>query len=201
MLIAYVMMTLVDIVSSKRKAEILRLLFGVEAREVHLRELARQSHLAVRTIQQELARLEKVGLVNARRDGNRVYYRANRNNPAYTDIRNLVLKTAGLANVFRRALRQPDVQVAFVFGSVAAETAGPESDIDLMVIGGIGLRRVAGVLSGMAAKLGREINPHVLTAQEFGKRKRTGDHFISSVLATPRLFIVGTEHELAELAK
>ena len=53
----------------------------------------------------------------------------------------------------------------------------------------------------MAAKLGREINPHVLTAEEFGKRKQTGDHFISSVLATPRLFIVGSEHELAELAK
>ena len=201
MLIAYVMMTLIDIVSSKRKAEILRLLFGVESGELHLREIVRRSRLALGTVQQELARLVKIGLVNSRRDGNRVYYRANRNSPVYADIRNLVLKTTGLANVLRCALQQPDVQVVFVFGSVASETAGPGSDIDLMVIGDIGLRRVAILLSGMAAKLGREINPHVLTAEEFGKRKQTGDHFISSVLATPRLFIVGSEHELAELAK
>jgi len=198
---AYVMMTLIDIVSSKRKAEILRLLFGVEDGESHLREIARRSRLALGTVQQELARLVKSGLVNCRRDGNRVCYRANRNSPVYPDIRNLVLKTTGLANVLRRALQQPDVQVVFVFGSVASETAGPESDIDLMVIGDIGLRRVAILLSGMAAKLGREINPHVLTAEEFGKRKRTGDHFVASVLATPRLFIAGSEHELAELAK
>jgi DNA-binding transcriptional ArsR family regulator len=195
------MMTLIDIVSSKRKAEILRLLFGVESGELHLREIVRRSRLALGTVQQELARLVKIGLVNSRRDGNRVYYRANRNSPVYADIRNLVLKTTGLANVLRCALQQPDVQVVFVFGSVASETAGPGSDIDLMVIGDIGLRRVAILLSGMAAKLGREINPHVLTAEEFGKRKQTGDHFISSVLATPRLFIVGSEHELAELAK
>jgi predicted nucleotidyltransferase len=119
----------------------------------------------------------------------------------YPDIRNLVLKTTGLTNVLRRALQHPDVQAAFVFGSVASETAGPESDIDLMVVGDIGLRRVANLLSGMAARLGREINPHVLTAEEFARRKRTADHFISSVLATPRLFVVGSEHELAELAK
>jgi len=195
------MMMLIDIVSSKRKAEIFRLLFGVAPRDFHLRELARQSHLAVRTVQQELARLVKVGLVIARRDGNRVYYKANRNNPAYPDIRNLVLKTTGLANVLGDALQHPDVRLAFVFGSWASETAGPGSDIDLMIIGDIGLRRVAILLSGIAAKLGREINPHVLTAEEFGRRKRTGDHFISSVLASPRLFIIGSEHELAELAK
>jgi uncharacterized protein len=201
MLIAYVMMTLIDIVSSKRKAEILRLLFGVEDGELHLREIARRSRLALGTVQQELARLVKIGLVNSRRDGNRVCYRANRNSPVYPDIRNLVLKTTGLANVLRRALQQADVQVVFVFGSVASETAGPESDIDLMVIGDIGLRRVAILLSGLAAILGREINPHVLTAEEFRKRKRTGDHFIASVLAAPSLFIVGSEYELAELAK
>jgi DNA-binding transcriptional ArsR family regulator len=195
------MMTLIDIVSSKRKAEILRLLFGVEDCELHLREIARRSRLALGTVQQELARLMKIGLIHSRKDGNRVYYQANRNSPVYPDLRNLVLKTTGMANVLRGALQQPDVRVVFVFGSVASDTAGPESDIDLMVIGDIGLRRVAILLSGIAAKLGREINPHVLTTEEFGKRKRAGDHFISSVLATPRLFIVGSEHELGELAQ
>src|SRR5713226_6368883 len=105
MLKAYDMMTLQDIVSSKRKAEILRLLFGVGARQFHLRELARQSHLAVRTVQQELARMVKIGLVTLRRDGNRVYYHANRKNPVYAELHNIVLKTTGLNNILLGALQ------------------------------------------------------------------------------------------------
>ena len=112
-------------------------------------------------------------------------------------------RTSGCCNAWRRtlALQHPDVRVAFIFGSWAPQTARPASDIDLMVIGDIGLRGLSHLLAGLAAKIGREINPHVLSAGEFAKRKRTGDHFVSSVLATPRLFVIGSEHELAELAQ
>ncbi len=68
-----------------------------------------------------------------------------------------------------------------------------------MVVGSLGLRRVAHLLAGTAAQLGREINPHVLTVAEFVKRRRGNDHFITSVLASPRLFVVGSEHDLAGL--
>ena len=145
--------------------------------------------------------MAKAGLVTARRDGNRLYYQANKENPVYGDLRNIVLKTAGLANVLQGALRTPGVELAFVFGSIASETARPESDVDLLVIGTVGLRRVAQLLSGLAEKLGREINPHVMTKDEFKRRKDTADHFISSVLASPRLFVIGSEHELAGLGK
>jgi uncharacterized protein len=201
MLKAYSMLTLLDIVSSKSKAEVLRLLFGVDPREFHLRELARQSKLALRTVQLEMARMVKAGLVTSRRDGNRLYYQANRNSPVYPDLRNLVLKTTGLANVLGTALRQPGVELAFVFGSLAREDARPESDVDLMVIGAIGLRAVTSLLSGVSETLGREINPHVLTREVFAQRQRANDHFISSVLAAPRLFIIGSENELTELGK
>jgi len=177
------------------------LLFGVEAREIHLRDLARQSGLALRTVQQELARMGTAGLVTSRRDGNRVYYQANRNSPVYADLRNIVLKTAGLADVLRSALQGADVELAFVFGSIAAESARSESDIDLMVIGPLGLRRLAKALHGVALRIGREINPHVFTREEFASRKRSGDHLVSSLLASPRLFIVGTDDELAKLGQ
>jgi DNA-binding transcriptional ArsR family regulator len=195
------MMTLIDIVSSKRKAEILRLLFGLEPREFHLRDLARQSRLALRTVQQELLRLSKAGLVNSRRDGNRTYYQANRNNPLYADLRSIVLKTAGLASVLHKALQGADIELAFVFGSLAAGNAGPESDLDLMLVGSLGLRQLSPRISRVALNIGREINPHVMTREEFVRRRRSGDHFVTSLLASPRLFIIGTDHELAELGR
>jgi predicted nucleotidyltransferase/DNA-binding HxlR family transcriptional regulator len=196
-----VLTNLVDIVSSRVKAELLRLLFGLRQPELHLRELVRQSGLSLGTVQQELRRLTRIGLVTARRDGNRVYYQADQEHPLYADLRNVVLKTNGLVNVLRQALQVKDVQLAFVFGSIARGEARPESDVDLMVITPLGLRGVARLLSGVGEKLGRQINPHVLAREEFSRRKGSGDHFVSSVLASPKLFAIGSEHELAAMGQ
>jgi hypothetical protein len=70
------------------------------------------------------------------------------------------------------------------------------SDIDLMVVGTISLRQLGKLLSGLGAELGREVNPHILTAEEFARRKKAGDHFPTAVLAEPKLFVIGNEHEL-----
>src|SRR5262245_25551522 len=107
------MSLLIELVSSRVKAEIFRLLFGTRGRELHVREIERQSGLADATVRQELKRLSRLGVVEARQDGNRTYYRANTSHPVYADIRNLVLKTSGLVDVLREPLTDPDVRVAF----------------------------------------------------------------------------------------
>ena len=195
------MTNLVDIVSSRVKAELLRLLFGLSQSELHLRELVRQSGLSLGTVQQELRRLTRVGLVSARKDGNRVYYRANPDHPVHRDLCALVLKTDGLAGVLQSALETPEVSLAFVFGSVARGDTGAGSDVDLMVVGEVGLRKLTSLLSGIAGRVGREINPHVMTPEEFAKRKVDRDHFVTSVLGTPKLFVKGTEHELEKMGQ
>jgi len=195
------MVNLVDIVSSRVKAAILRLLFGSRPTEVHLRELVRRSGLSIGTVQQELRRLTRIGLVVAWKDGNRVYYRANPGHPLHAELRSLVLKTDGLAGVLEGALEDKHILSAFVFGSVARGEAGAESDVDLMVIGAIGLRRVAQLLSGVAEKVGREINPHILTPDEFKLRRRRRDRFLSSVLASPKLFVKGNENDLEAVVR
>jgi uncharacterized protein len=190
------MTKLVDIVSSRVKAELLRLLFGLGRTELHLRELVRRSGLSIGTVQQELRRLTRVGLVVARKDGNRVCYSANAGHPAYPDLRALVLKTDGLVGALQPALDTRDINVAFIFGSIARGEADADSDVDLMVIGSLGLRRLSSLLSGMAQRIGREINPHVLSPAEFRERLSLRDHFLTTVLESPRLFVKGAEHEL-----
>jgi DNA-binding transcriptional ArsR family regulator len=195
------MVNLVDVVSSRVKAAILRLLFGSRPTELHLRELVRQSGLSIGTVQQELRRLTRIGLVDVRKDGNRVYYRSNPGHPLHADLRSLVLKTDGLAGVLEGALEAKQILSAFVFGSVARGEAGAESDVDLMVIGSIGLRRLSQLLSGVADRVGRVINPHILTPEEFKLRKRRRDHFLSSVLASPKLFVKGSENDLEAMVR
>jgi len=193
------MSLLPDILSSRGRAEIFRLLFGVTSQEVHLRELQRRSGLALRTIQQEVEKLLGMELLVARRDGNRVYYSANTAHPLFQDIRSMVLKTSGLVEVLREALPGEGVDAVFVFGSVARGEEGAEGDVDLMIIADAGLSDVSKWLSGVPEKLGREVNPHVMSSDELRRRRDSGDQFVSRVLDSPKLFVVGDEDELARL--
>jgi predicted nucleotidyltransferase len=193
------MSLLPDILSSRARAEIFRLLFGASAQELHLRELERRSGLALGTVQQEVRKLEAMELLVARRDGNRVYYGANTAHPLYGDIRNLVLKTSGVVEVLREALAGKGIGAAFVFGSVARGEEGATSDVDLMVVADVGLREVSSWLSGVSERLGREVNPHVMDAGELRRRRESGDHFILRVLESQKLFVVGDEDELTRV--
>jgi predicted nucleotidyltransferase len=135
-----------------------------------------------------------------RSDGNRKYFAAKKDHPLYPEIRGLVLKTSGLADVLRHALEKDRrIQFAFVFGSLAQAREQAHSDVDLLLVGDLGLRDVTKLLRGVADKVGREINPKVFTPIEFRRRRRTSDHFLNRVLSQPRIFIVGNENELGRL--
>lgn len=190
---------LAQLICSRARAEIFRVLFGIKPGELHLRAIHRQTGFAVGTVRQDIGKLVKLGLLTSRQDGNRVYYAANGRHPLYAEIRLLVLKTVGLADVLAEALKADDIRCAFVFGSLASGTEGAESDVDLMVIGDIGLRKVSGLLATVGNRLGREINPHVMNPAEFGRRVRVKDHFVTSILSAPRVFVKGSERDLEGL--
>ncbi len=194
-------MRLEELFLSKARAEIFRQLFGLKERELHLRALERGSGLSAPTIRQELLKLRKLDLLKVRKDSNRHYYRANAEHPLYREIKNLVLKTSGLVEILKKALDRKEVKIAFVFGSMATNGDKAGSDIDLLVIGDVSLRKIVGWLSGVPEQAGREINPHAMTIEEFRKRRKEAEHFLTGVIESPKLFIIGNEDELAGLGK
>jgi predicted nucleotidyltransferase len=160
-------------------------------REFHLRELVRRTGLAPRTIQQEVEKLVRADLLTERRDGNRRYLRANERHPLFRPVREIVLKTDGLADVLRDALGGEGVELALVFGSIAAEAPRAGSDVDLLIVGSIGLRETVRRLRPAQDALGREIVPVVWTHMEFDRRRRGGDAFLGRVLAGPTIPVLG----------
>ncbi len=192
---------LAELLSSRARAEIFRLLFSGTEEELHVREIERRSGLNDSTLRQELRKLVRLDLVQSRRDSNRVYYRAKTETPLYPEIRNLVLKTSGLSDVLKSALTDKRIRGAFVFGSIARGEEKAGSDVDLMVIGQLGLRDLSRLLSGIEEKIGREVNPHVLHEEEFRKRIRAKEHFVSSVIEAPKLFIIGSQRELEAMGR
>jgi len=192
---------LAELLSSRARAEIFWLLFSGTGEELHVREIERRSGLNDSTLRQELRKLVRLDLVQSRRDSNRVYYRAKTESPLYPEIRNLVLKTSGLSDVLKSALRDKRIRVAFVFGSIAHGEEKAGSDVDLMVIGQLGLRDLSRLLSGIEEKIGREVNSHVLHEAEFRKRVRAKEHFVSSVMDSSKIFIIGSQHELEAMGR
>lgn len=181
------------------RAEVFRLLFADTGRELHGRDLARQSGLNAKTVQDELGKLSQADLVTSRRDGNRRYFRANASHPLFVDLQQIVLKTAGLRAVLADALAQIEgIEVAFVFGSLADGAGKAASDVDLLVIGDASLRKLAGPLRAAGQVLGREINPVTMTAAEF-RQGRTKNPFLVDVLGKPMLFVKGDANVLARV--
>lgn len=182
------------------RAELLRLLFCGQGVRLHVRELARQSGLTLGTVQDELKKLTAGGLLLSERDGNRRYYSANADHPVFPDLRSLVLKTTGLRDVLAASLAEVDgIELAFIFGSFAADSAGSGSDVDLMVLGTVSLRTLAPRLRRASAELHREINPHALTPAEWTRRLKADDAFIRRVAREPKLWLKGGAHELGSL--
>lgn len=194
-------MSVIYILFSKARAEVIRLLFTDPARELHVRDLTRHSGLALRTLQTELKKLEQADLLISRRDGNRLYFRANANHPVFQELQGLALKTVGLSEQIKSALDSLEgIELAFVFGSIAEGGENAHSDVDLFIIGKIGLRQLVPRLRPLSEEIGREFNPYVISRDKFAKKVKSGDSFILNVLDSPKLWIQGEADEFGAMA-
>jgi predicted nucleotidyltransferase len=183
-----------------RSAVLSALLLHPEA-SLHVRELARLTGAAPGSLHRELRALAELGLLLRQEIGRQVHYRANRDSPIFEDLAGLLRKTTGLVDVLREALAPLDrkVTLAFVYGSMAAGTERPGSDVDLMVLGSAGFGELARALAAAQQTVRRDVNPTVMTPADYAKKHAEGDGFARSVARGARLWVKGGEVDFAEL--
>ena len=155
--------------------------------------------MSIGTLLRELKTLLALGLVKRREVGRQVFFSADPASPVFGELASLLRKTVGLGDRLRDALAPlaDRVRVAFVYGSMAAGTAAPHSDVDVMVIGDVSFSDVTRALHAEPSVLGREINPTVMTAAEFKSKRRARDGFVQSIAKGPKIWLVGGEDEFA----
>ena len=189
------------------------LLFGAYRRRVlgllrlhpeeafHVREIARQTETNAGTLHKELARLAQAGLLNRERVGNQLRYSANRQCPIFEELASILRKTSGLADVLLDAIAPlgKRVKVALIFGSVARGEERAGSDVDVLLVGDIGFAAAVKALHAAQEKIGREINPVVMSSEEYRRKISGGDGFLRDVIAKEKLFLMGDEDELGKL--
>ena len=114
----------------------LGLLFGQPDRSFQSAELFRLAGSGTGAAHRVLTRLATTGLVTVTQSSNQKHYRANRSSPIFEELHGLIVKTVGVVEPLRQALKEQagDVLAAFVFGSVGKGKDKTGSDIDLLVI-------------------------------------------------------------------
>lgn len=192
--------SLADALFTRTQQRVLGLLFGQPDRSFYASQIIALTGTGSGAAQRELARLEQSGLVKTWRVGAQQHYQASSDSPLFSDICSIVQKTVGLTEPLRLALDPlaRKIELAFVYGSVAKHTDTSGSDIDLMVISDeLSYPDVFTVLEPLIPTLGRTIQPTVYSREELRKRIRQKNAFITRVLAQPKLWILGTEDDLA----
>jgi predicted nucleotidyltransferase len=200
---------------ARRKAQLVELLFGAYRRQVlsllllrpdesfYVREIARLTGVPAGSLHRELKALTEAGLLVRTAVGNQVRYHAGRDSPIYEELAAIFRKTAGLADVLRDLLSPlaDKISLAIVFGSVAQAKAKATSDIDLLVVGSVSFSAVVEACHLGRARLGREVNPVVMSKAVFQAKQRARDRFVSRVLKEPKIFLIGDANELGKPAQ
>lgn len=191
--------SLADALFSGTKQRVLGILYGQPARSFYANEVINLAASGSGAVQRELATLAGSGLITVKSIGNQKHYQANPESPIFAELCSIIQKTSGLAEPIRQALvpLSSRITAAFVYGSVAKKTDTANSDIDLMLISDeIDYGELFSVLEEVSVKLGRPINPTILTREEFGKRLANRESFLTRVMEQPKIWIIEGSNDL-----
>lgn len=188
-----------DALFPRVRQRVLGILYGNPGRSFFTSEIMALAQSGRGAVQRELEDLASAGLLKVSAQGNQKHYQANEASPVFGELRNLVLKTFGLADVVRDALAPlaDRIDAAFVFGSVARQEDTASSDIDVMVVSdSLGYADLFGALEPAAISLGRPVNPTVYTNAQLARRMKQDNAFVQRVLSQPRIWLIGSEESL-----
>lgn len=180
---------------TKTQQKVLGLLYSQPDRSFYTKEILRITGMGVSTIKSELENFLTAGILSMEKIGNQHHYQANTECPIYEELRSIVRKTFGIADVIKEALHSIDkeVSLAFIYGSIAKAEDTAKSDIDLFVVSNITLEDLMKSLAQAEKTLHREINPSIYTKAQIKSRIKQNNSFITRVLQQPKIWIKGDE--------
>jgi len=168
---------------------VLALLFGQPERRFQSAEVIRLAGSGTGAVHRQLQRLAEAGLETVSREGNQKYYVARKDASIFPELHGLVVKTVGVVEPLRAALAPiaEEIDLAFVFGSVAKGNESAGSDLDLLIVTDkLAFVDVYSALAAAERTLGRTINPTVFTPAEWRKKRKRNDSFAARITAQPR---------------
>lgn len=116
------------LISSKIRIELLRIFVLNPASSFHINELSRKTGFSLRGVDKELKNLLLCGILKKEVSGNQHLFQPDPQCPIIREIRGIVLKTVGISDVLKHALKpvEEEIEVAFIYGPFASGDYGNE---------------------------------------------------------------------------
>jgi predicted nucleotidyltransferase len=161
-------------------------------KDFYVREISKKIKENINSVRRELANLEDIGLLESNKVGNLKYFKLNKDFYLYNELYSMVMKTEGVARLLKENMSKfGDINLAFIFGSFASQKAGPDSDIDVLIVGNINEEDLIPEFNELERKLSREINYILLNDAEYKEKISNQDPFIKQILDEPKIMIAG----------
>lgn len=188
------------LITSKSRVEIITWFVTHPGERFHYNQLIGILKASPPSIQNELKRLEKAGLLLSIKEANVRFYWANQDFVLYPEIKSIIYKTTGLADILKEKLKKySNIEIAFIHGSVAKNTEDVRSDIDLMFIGNPDYEKLSDVVIKAEKKLSREISFTVTSSKEW-KQKLKSKGFAYQINKEPKIFLISNKDELRKIS-
>ena len=186
----YMTINIGDALFTKAQQKVLTLFFSHPDKSYYLNEVVHLAAMGKGAISRELGKLTDAGLLVVSKQGNQNHYQANAHCPVYADMISIVKKTFGVTGLLRSAITPllPQLEQAFIYGSVAKGEEHSDSDVDVMLVGNnLSYSEVMELLDVVEEQLQRPVNPTLYSPQEFSERLRQGQNFLSKVMQQPQI--------------
>lgn len=190
------------LITSKTRRKILTLFITNPKKKFYHAQIVKQFKLPSSAVQNELINLSEAGLVTSEKEANIKYYKLNESFPIYKELKSIIYKTTGLADIIKQNLSKiGNTKIAFIYGSVAKNIEDLHSDIDLMIIGDPDMDNLTKVISKAEDSISREINFTVFTSEEWKKNLKQKKAFVTNVYKDRKIFLIGSRNELQKISK
>lgn len=163
----------------------------------YLRQLSALTGCSLRPVQLALKKLENAGLLNYKKEANIKFYSLNKENPIYSEIKSIILKTEAVGEVLRQGLKNlKEIKCAFIYGSVAKDRERRGSDIDICIIGKVNLNALSALTAQLEEKLKREVSCVTFSPGEWETAKKEKKAFVKDILKSKKILLIGKPNEL-----
>ena len=186
-----------NLISSKIRIELLRIFTLSPQSSFNINEVSRRTGFSIRGVEKELKNLYDGGILRRELAGNQHRYQFDPECPIGGEIKGLIIKTVGIAEVLKNSLDpvEEEIDRAFIYGSFATGDYGNESDVDLFLVTELPGLKVAELLGEVQNKIARSVNVSQFTPTEYDQRKRKKDHFLNTVMSGPKIILIGPKDD------
>lgn len=178
-----------QLLGSRTRAKILRLLLTNPEKSYFVREMSRKIKEHINSIRRELTFLSSVGIITASGDGQKRFYQVNVSYPLFPELKGLIFKAQVMEEQRLLAAIQDSgrIMLLVLTGFFVGQEEAPT---DILIVGSVNRVKLKKLMLTFQEHFDREIHYTVMTKAEFEYRHSLTDRFLYSILSGPMITVI-----------